>query len=138
MTGATAAPSSLGSCGWGVGEPRPETAFGAVRVAAGAGISVVCAKDVGIAKEEVEGEEEREVRVTVEGSDGLAGFEGFGGGRRWVASSRAEADQLVKVDDGAGAPVEEATEGDPAVVVAAATGERAGIIIIIVVLADGG
>jgi len=138
MTGATAAPSSLGSCGWGVGEPRPETAFGAVRVAAGAGISVVCAKDVGIAKEEVEGEEEREVRVTVEGSDGLAGFEGFGGGRRWVASSRAEADQLVKVDDGAGVPVEEATEGDPAVVVAAATGEGAGIIIIIVVLADGG
>jgi len=137
MTGATAAPSSLGSCGWGVGEPRPETAFGAVRVAAGAGISVVCAKDVGIAKEEVEGEEEREVRVTVEGSDGLAGFEGFGGGRRWVASSRAEADQLVKVDDGAGVPVEEATEGDPAVVVAAATGEGAGIIII-VVLADGG
>ena len=128
----------MGSCGWGVGEPRPETAFGAVRVAAGAGISVVCAKDVGIAKEE---EEEREVRVTVEGSDGLAGFEGFGGGRRWVASSRAEADQLVKVDDGAiegaGVPVEEATEGDPAVVVAAATGEGAGIIII-VVLADGG
>lgn len=47
-------------------------------------------------EEEVE-EDNEDVKVTVEGSDGLEGLEGFGAGLRWVASNRVEADQFSVV-----------------------------------------